>query len=600
MKIIADTNKVALQDFEALVSGAYRDKTINVELSPEYDGLSVWAIFDRQSVKVEGGKCYTPTLDRGTCSVGIYAVRLNNENEIDLRYSPVPALINIEQGSYSTSINSAAAPTITEAEQIYALIDEAIKAGMLKGEKGEPGEQGPKGDKGETILNIDVVDDFYENEIVSPYVIADDPNYKKLVGGYSSGPYTISSVSDVVKTYTRSEKNTDADRIEITKLMFTADGTENHVIKEKVVCYHNFITTEEFGSPIMGTEYLSLLNDIKTGAEIMENYFAVSYFLSVGIIMIIAVKDLTIVTLPIVETKNPTVYACGNEDTINSLFSLIGLAGNEDDVNIVICDSVEIAGQNYIEHYDEIISNLIEDGNFYTSSFPSSASYPSVLLDREVTSEEDFYSSGGYAPGAYLYMDEEVGLALVNNFHSADLSDKDFTRSMPYGGWIGSGEINIYYQNKVNDDFLYNYTKQTCTENPSYLPFLGWEKIFESTGAQVKYMVPEKDYAKYNYIVIVSSADGSQVRLQVWYKYWKNNEVLSGEDYLYSTNVYRIEFEHEKDFISVNTYNSSNNLITDRKYGQFLTEINFRSNSFTTSGQLGSPITLIVYRKRCA
>lgn len=149
MKIIADINKVELQDFEPLISGAYRDKTINVELSPEYDGLSVWAIFDRQSVKVEGGKCYTPTLDRGTCSVGIYAVRLNNENKIDLRYSPVPALINIEQGSYSTSINSAATPTITEAEQIYALIDEAIKAGMLKGEKGEPGPKGEKGDQGE-------------------------------------------------------------------------------------------------------------------------------------------------------------------------------------------------------------------------------------------------------------------------------------------------------------------------------------------------------------------------------------------------------------------------------------------------------------------
>ena len=41
MKIIADINKVELRDFEPLMSGAYRDKTIDVELSPEYDGLSV-------------------------------------------------------------------------------------------------------------------------------------------------------------------------------------------------------------------------------------------------------------------------------------------------------------------------------------------------------------------------------------------------------------------------------------------------------------------------------------------------------------------------------------------------------------------------------
>ena len=148
MKIIADINKVELRDFEPLISGAYRDKTIDVELSPEYDGLSVWAIFDRQTVKVEGGKCYTPTLERGTCSVGIYAVRLNEDKEIDLRYSPAPALINIEQGSYNSSLNSATVPTESEAEQIYALIDEAIKAGMLKGEKGDKGEPGIPGKDG--------------------------------------------------------------------------------------------------------------------------------------------------------------------------------------------------------------------------------------------------------------------------------------------------------------------------------------------------------------------------------------------------------------------------------------------------------------------
>lgn len=148
MKIIADINKVELRDFEPLISGAYRDKTIDVELSPEYDGLSVWAIFDRQSVKVEGGKCYTPTLERGTCSVGIYAVRLNDEKEIDLRYSPAPALINIEQGSYNSSLNSATTPTESEVERIYALIDEAIKAGMLKGEKGDPGTPGKDGANG--------------------------------------------------------------------------------------------------------------------------------------------------------------------------------------------------------------------------------------------------------------------------------------------------------------------------------------------------------------------------------------------------------------------------------------------------------------------
>lgn len=148
MKIIADINKVELRDFEPLISGAYRDKTIDVELSPEYDGLSVWAIFDRQSVKVEGGKCYTPTLERGTCSVGIYAVRLNNKKEIDLRYSPAPALINIEQGSYNSSLNSATTPTESEVEQIYALIDEAINAGMLKGEKGDKGDPGTPGKDG--------------------------------------------------------------------------------------------------------------------------------------------------------------------------------------------------------------------------------------------------------------------------------------------------------------------------------------------------------------------------------------------------------------------------------------------------------------------
>lgn len=153
MRITADINKVELQDFEPLISGAYRDKTIDVELSEEYDGMSVWAIFDTRTVKVEGGKCFTPTLAKGLCSVGIYAVKMNEDDEITLRYSPAPAEITVEKGSYNVSLQSASAPTETEAERIYALIDKAIQDGKMKGQQGDKGDKGEQGEPGKDGIN---------------------------------------------------------------------------------------------------------------------------------------------------------------------------------------------------------------------------------------------------------------------------------------------------------------------------------------------------------------------------------------------------------------------------------------------------------------
>jgi hypothetical protein len=149
MKIIANTKNVMLVDVEELTSGSYNDIAIDLELSREYEGLTTFVTFNKQKVPVIAGQVFAPTLKSGLCTIGVYAIDVEND-EIVLRYSPVPTQIFVKTGTYSERLNDAQAPTQTEAEKIYALIDKAIEDGKLKGDTGEQGEQGIQGEKGDT------------------------------------------------------------------------------------------------------------------------------------------------------------------------------------------------------------------------------------------------------------------------------------------------------------------------------------------------------------------------------------------------------------------------------------------------------------------
>ena len=172
MKITANTKAVQLIDAEEFLSGAYNDITIDVELSEEYKSLTSFVTFNDKKTPVIAGKVSTPCLDEGLCRIGVYAVNIDNNNVV-LRYSPKPVDILITTGTWNNRIAESDTSTASEAEKIYTLIDNAIAAGQLKGDKGEPfkysdftpeqleslrgpqGKPGPKGQKGDSYILTD-------------------------------------------------------------------------------------------------------------------------------------------------------------------------------------------------------------------------------------------------------------------------------------------------------------------------------------------------------------------------------------------------------------------------------------------------------------
>lgn len=170
MRITANTKAVQLIDSEEFLSGAYNDITIDVELSEEYKDLTSFVTFNDEKTPIIAGKVSTPCLCEGLCRIGVYAVNIDDDSNVVLRYSPKPVDVLITAGTWSNQIAESNAPTASEAEKIYTLIDNAIAAGQLKGDKGEPfkysdftpeqleglrgpqGKTGPKGQKGDSYI----------------------------------------------------------------------------------------------------------------------------------------------------------------------------------------------------------------------------------------------------------------------------------------------------------------------------------------------------------------------------------------------------------------------------------------------------------------
>lgn len=136
MKIIVNTKTIQLIGYEELTSGAYNDTSIEVELSDEYANLTVFVSFNDKKTLVSDGKVFTPCLQEGLCKIGVYGVSVK-DGEAVLRYSPKPVEIMVAAGSWNSQLAEADAPTASEAEKIYSLINDAIEKGKLKGDKGD-------------------------------------------------------------------------------------------------------------------------------------------------------------------------------------------------------------------------------------------------------------------------------------------------------------------------------------------------------------------------------------------------------------------------------------------------------------------------------
>ena len=204
IKITANGVCARAQRLEPLTSGMVGAK-VAFELSPDFDGLTVTAVFTNGAVTKDvlnpGDECFIPpeVLETAgkTVKVGIYAVR-GSELVIPTVYAPIGVVLPGADPSGDTS-TSATLPVwaqieamigslddlTTEAKNnLVAAINEAAQSGGgsasiamrvdggyiqystdegktwvnliakadLKGDKGDTGAQGPKGDRGDTGL----------------------------------------------------------------------------------------------------------------------------------------------------------------------------------------------------------------------------------------------------------------------------------------------------------------------------------------------------------------------------------------------------------------------------------------------------------------
>lgn len=132
MKVKVTKETVIITECSCVNEGEVCVNECLFQLPECFDGLSVTAAFNNIPVPVINGKCNIPSLKKGTAVLGVYAYK-ENEDGIELMYSPKPTAFFVNAGSYSDETAVESIPTISEFEQFckgYAQeIIEIITAG---------------------------------------------------------------------------------------------------------------------------------------------------------------------------------------------------------------------------------------------------------------------------------------------------------------------------------------------------------------------------------------------------------------------------------------------------------------------------------------
>lgn len=170
MRLSVTQNKVEIVEKGIVNQGEYKVTECEFDFVGAYDNLVKKAIFTDKAT----GKAYEmPILDnactipaeilqnKGVCLIGVYAYETFADSDVlALRYSPTPATVTIELGSYKADVENPSDITTSQAEQYESKINtkiaevdavvEDIKERLEKGEfKGEQGEEGKQGEQGE-------------------------------------------------------------------------------------------------------------------------------------------------------------------------------------------------------------------------------------------------------------------------------------------------------------------------------------------------------------------------------------------------------------------------------------------------------------------
>lgn len=144
MKLKVNKNEIKIIEKSILNDGEYKVNKCEFEFTEEYDGLIKKAVFSSDykyyKMVVENDECDIPieVLKKGKIKIGVYAYKIEN-GEYVRRYSPVPIIVEVIDGSYVEKIENISTPSEVEQleEQLQKKQDLLISGTNIKTLNGE-------------------------------------------------------------------------------------------------------------------------------------------------------------------------------------------------------------------------------------------------------------------------------------------------------------------------------------------------------------------------------------------------------------------------------------------------------------------------------
>ena len=225
MRLRVTKEYVTIVDSVIILTGEYHADECEFVFDKIYDGLIKFAVFvnDDLSYKVpiEFNKCFIPweVLTKiGNLSIGVYAYHVNDFDEsLELRYSPSPERIEINNGSYTENATNTEPLTPTDKEVIFQELNnidlktknisegveiemtnprgETTKSIVYNGKNGKNGKDGS--DYVITEDDYEAIANVVESEITIPTKTSELQNDSNFV---TNTDYATSSTAGVIKT----------------------------------------------------------------------------------------------------------------------------------------------------------------------------------------------------------------------------------------------------------------------------------------------------------------------------------------------------------------------------------------------------------------
>ncbi len=121
MIIEVTKENVTIKELSVINEGEVCVNKCKFNLPECFDDLKVTAAFNNIPVPLVNGECTIPALKKGTATLGVYAYK-ENDDGIELMYSPRPTVFLVSEGSFSEEVNEEAVCEVSIYEQYCKMI----------------------------------------------------------------------------------------------------------------------------------------------------------------------------------------------------------------------------------------------------------------------------------------------------------------------------------------------------------------------------------------------------------------------------------------------------------------------------------------------